>query len=106
MKGSRFITHFKRLKGVETALANFFASGLLCLREKLGPILWQLPPSYRYDPERLSAFFAILPRDTVEPPSWRAGMTRRVKGRAALKADLTRPLRHALEVRHSSFETP
>src|SRR5579863_4218762 len=40
-KGGRFITHMLRLRNVETALANFFASGVLCLKEKLGPILWQ-----------------------------------------------------------------
>ena len=43
VKGGRFITHMKRLRGVETALANFFASGLLALGPKLGPLLWQLP---------------------------------------------------------------
>src|SRR3989442_2828273 len=55
VKAGRFITHIKRLKNVETPLANFFASGLLCLREKLGPILWQLPPNFRFDPGRLAA---------------------------------------------------
>ena len=45
VKGSRFITHMKRLRDVKVALATFFASGLLALREKLGPILWQLPPT-------------------------------------------------------------
>ena len=54
IKGSRFITHLKRLKDVETPLANFFASGVLRLKEKLGPFLWQLPPSFRFDPERLA----------------------------------------------------
>jgi uncharacterized protein YecE (DUF72 family) len=42
IKGGRFITHMKKLRRVEAALANFFASGVLALREKLGPILWQL----------------------------------------------------------------
>src|SRR6185503_14099182 len=65
VKGGRFITHIKRLKDVEAPLANFFASGLLCLREKLGPILWQLPPSFSYDRDRLAAFFEMLPRDTA-----------------------------------------
>jgi uncharacterized protein YecE (DUF72 family) len=66
VKGGRFITHMKRLKNVETPLANFFASGVLCLREKLGPILWQLPPMFRFDAEKLAAFFELLPRDTRE----------------------------------------
>ena len=59
VKGSRFITHMKRLRDVEKPLANFFASGVLELREKLGPLLWQLPPTFTYDPERLAAFFKI-----------------------------------------------
>ncbi len=105
VKGSRFITHLKRLKDVETPLANFFASGLLCLREKLGPILWQLPPSFRFDPERLAAFFDLLPRDTAAAAKLARKHDGRVAGRAAMTTDRVRPLRHALEVRHSSFET-
>jgi len=49
VKGGRFITHLKKLTGVETALANFFASGVLALGPKLGPVLWQLPPGLGYD---------------------------------------------------------
>src|SRR5439155_4521086 len=64
VKGARFITHMKRLRDVETPLANFFASGVLALREKLGPILWQLPASFKFDGERLTTFFELLPRDT------------------------------------------
>src|SRR3954466_13617496 len=64
VKAGRFITHMKKLRGVESALANFFASGLLALREKLGPILWQLPPSLGFDADRLRDFFDLLPRDT------------------------------------------
>src|SRR5687767_7215757 len=66
VKGGRFITHMKKLVGVETALANFFASGLLLLREKLGPILWQLPPMLSYNADRLTNFFNLLPRDTKD----------------------------------------
>ena len=64
VKGSRYITHMLRLKDVRTALANFLASGVLALRAKLGPMLWQLPPSMAYEPERLEDFFSLLPRDT------------------------------------------
>jgi len=53
VKGGRYITHMKRLRDVQPALANFFASGLLCLGHKLGSILWQLPPSFRFDGTRL-----------------------------------------------------
>src|ERR1051326_6840139 len=56
VKGPRFITHIRRLKDVDEPLANFFASGLLCLKEKLGPILWQLPPNSKFDADRLDQF--------------------------------------------------
>src|SRR5262245_60644059 len=45
VKGARFITHLKKLRDVESPLANFFASGVLALEEKLGPVLWQFPES-------------------------------------------------------------
>jgi uncharacterized protein YecE (DUF72 family) len=104
VKGGRFITHLKRLKDVETPLANFFASGVLCLREKLGPILWQLPPSLKFDAARLEAFFNLLPRDTRAASKLARKHDGKVKGRAAIKSDQNLPLRHALEIRHPSFE--
>jgi uncharacterized protein YecE (DUF72 family) len=106
VKGSRFITHMKKLAGVERALANFFASGLLRLREKLGPILWQLPPSLGFDADRLAAFFGRLPRDTEAAAALARRHDRRVSGRAWMRVDTCRPVRHALEVRHESFRTP
>jgi uncharacterized protein YecE (DUF72 family) len=72
IKGSRFITHNKKLKNVETALANFFASGVWELKEKLGPIVWQLSERLRFDAERFDHFFAQLPREqryALEPRS-------------------------------------
>ena len=64
VKAPRFITHILRLKEVRTPLANFLASGVLRLGDKLGPLLWQLPPSYAYDRERMEEFFRLLPRTT------------------------------------------
>ena len=104
VKAGRFITHIKRLKDVETPLANFFASGILCLREKLGPILWQLPPSFRYDPSRLEQFFQLLPRSASAAELLARKHDSRLDQRAWTEARGLRPLRHALEVRHSSFE--
>jgi uncharacterized protein YecE (DUF72 family) len=104
VKGGRFITHLKRLKDVETPLANFFASGVLLLGEKLGPILWQLPPSFRYDRERLDAFFRLLPRDSATAAALARQHDVRLDGRAWTRTDRRRPLRHAIEVRHRSFE--
>lgn len=104
VKGNRYITHIRRLKDTRHLLANFFASGVLHLREKLGPFLWQLPPSLVYDGERLEAFFRLLPRTFVQAARLAAAADR-------VEPNLPDPLprrrlRHALEVRHHSFEVP
>ncbi|SDC44517.1 DUF72 domain-containing protein [Actinokineospora iranica] len=75
VKGPRLVTHVRRLRSAEEPVAEFFGSGVLELGEKLGPILWQVPASLRFDPEVLGGFLRVLPRDQ----------------------------RHALEVRHPSF---
>jgi uncharacterized protein YecE (DUF72 family) len=106
VKAPRFITHIKRLADVEAPLANFFASGPLRLGEKLGPLLWQLPPSFAYDKPRLEAFFALLPRTTRAAAVLARGHDSHVKHGTWLTVDRDRPLRHALEVRHASFKTP
>jgi uncharacterized protein YecE (DUF72 family) len=106
VKGGRFVTHMKKLAGVETPLANFFASGVLALRDKLGPVLWQLPPNLGFDPDRLASFFALLPRSTGEAAWLARRHDERLEGRSITSADQDRPLRHALEVRHKSFLTP
>lgn len=102
LKGSQFITHNKKLGDVGEAMANFMASGLLELREKLGPILWQLSPRIRFDADRVDRFLATLPHDLDEL----AAMAR--------KATIDRPhsterlgdnhrVRHVIEPRHESF---
>lgn len=58
-KGSRFITHVKKLKGVKKATKLFFTRANL-LQEKLGVILWQLPPSWKVNLERFEEFLKIL----------------------------------------------
>jgi uncharacterized protein YecE (DUF72 family) len=103
VKGGRFITHMKRLGDVETPLANHFASGVLALGPKLGPTLWQLPPTFRFDAERLAAFFGLLPRTTADAARLARHHDERVEGRALTLTDDDRPVRHALEVRHPSF---
>ena len=105
VKGPRFVTHLKKLRDVATPMANFFASGPLALGDKLGPILWQLPPSLGYDADRLASFFALLPRSTLEAVSLAHRHDERVAGRTWLSTDADRPIRHALEVRHRSFLT-
>jgi uncharacterized protein YecE (DUF72 family) len=106
VKGARFITHMKKLADIETPLANFFASGLLTLREKLGPVLWQLPPTLPFDAARMAAFFAKLPRSTVEAAYLARRHDERMTGRAWTGTEGDRPLRHAVEVRHPSYDTP
>ena len=103
VKGSRYITHLLRLKNIDRALANFFASGIFNLRDKLGPFLWQFPPQFRYDRERFAAFFSLLPRSTEEALSIARRRDFRLTGRARLAIDADRPLRHAVEIRHPSF---
>ncbi|MBV9252491.1 MAG: DUF72 domain-containing protein [Acetobacteraceae bacterium] len=105
VKGPRFITHIRRVRDAEIPLANFIASGLLRLGRKLGPILWQFPPSFRFNAERIEAFLALLPHDTQSAAHYACRHDDRLKGRAWLKAEVDQPLRHALEIRHESFRT-
>ena len=106
VKGGRFITHMKRLADVEAPLANFFASGLLALGARLGPVLWQLPASLPFDPAVLEAFLARLPRSTAAAAALAERHDERLDGRAWTTTDADRPLRHALEVRHPGFVDP
>jgi uncharacterized protein YecE (DUF72 family) len=106
VKGPRFITHMLKLTRPEQPLANFFANGLLALGPKLGPILWQFPPNFRFNPEKLEAFFELLPRDTAAAADLAHGHDRRVSGRTALDIERKRRIRHAIEIRHDSFRTP
>lgn len=107
VKGSRFLTHMKRLKDVDIPLASFFAQGLLALGPKLGPILWQLPPNFRFDAGRLRGFFERLPKDTTQAAKLARGRDKALmKGRSVLTSKDEQPLRHALEIRHESFLVP
>jgi uncharacterized protein YecE (DUF72 family) len=103
VKGGRFITHLKRLAEVETALANFFASGILLLGPKLGPVLWQLPERLQYDRRLIGDFLDLLPRTIGELAKQARGHDSKVRGRAHVDAHARGRVRHALEVRHSSF---
>jgi len=104
VKGPRFVTHLKRLRDVEAPLANFFASGILALDDKLGPVLWQLPETLTFDAAVIDTFLALLPQTTTEAA---ALASRRDDVLAEDRVDATarsdRPLRHALEVRSHTF---
>lgn len=80
LKAPRRITQGKALAGAGSGMAAFVHGGLEELGDRLGPILWQLPPSRAFDADDLAPFLDALPREL-------AG----------------RPLRHVLEVRHPSF---
>ncbi|MGX7680012.1 DUF72 domain-containing protein [Jatrophihabitans sp. DSM 45814] len=105
VKGGRFITHMKRLRDTDQVLPNFLASGLLALGEQLGPILWQLPPTLKFDPVLVRDFVQRLPRSTAEAAylARRHDSRLKVGGWTGTLSD--RPLRHAVEVRHDSFKT-
>lgn len=80
VKGSSYITNRKLLAGAGEAMPRFFAQGLEELGDRLGPILWQLMATKKFDAADIAAFFALLPRE--------------LNGR---------PLRHAIEAGHESF---
>ncbi len=104
IKAPRFITHIRRLRDVETPLANFMASGLLKLESKLGPLLWQFPPSLKYDHKLFQDFLALLPHDTQGA----AQLARHHDAQLRLAwfdVKQSRPMRHAVEIRHESFAT-
>ena len=83
VKGPRYATHRRELGEAGSSVERFFASGVLELREKLGPILWQFPPTTMFDEQNFGAFLELLPGA--------------IDGRA---------IRHVLEVRHPSFAAP
>jgi len=80
VKAPRFIVQRKDLASAGTAVERFMASGIDELGLKLGPILWQLSPTKKFDAQELDQFLALLPPKVHKLP-----------------------LRHALEVRHASF---
>ena len=108
VKGGRYLTHMKQLHDIEAPLAHFFASGVLALGNRLGPVLWQLPPRMSFHAERLDHFLRMLPRTLGEV----AELARRHDDKLAPERTLTdvapgvaadRPVQHALEPRHPSF---
>ena len=80
LKAPRYITEGKRLAEVGKGIGSFVHGGLAEFGDRLGPVLWQLPPSRPFDADDLAAFLEVLPRE--------------LNGQ---------PLRHVLEVRHPSF---
>lgn len=106
VKGSRFITHMKKLNEVRVPLANFFASGLLRLGKKLGPILWQFSPQLSFDEARFGSFLDLLPRTTEEAAALAEHHDHRLAEQSWTASLHSSPLRYAFEVRHPSFFVP
>ena len=106
VKAPRYVTHILRLRDVEKPIANFFASGLFHLKEKLGPILWQFPPSFRFDAELFESFLKQLPHDSKAALELAQQRETRMKDREYLEVDKERPIRHAVEIRNQSFVDP
>ena len=110
IKGDRYITHLLRLRDIEKPLANFllraYSTYGKSLREKLGPFLWQFPPSFRYAPEQPEHFLSLLPRDTEQALALARKREPQMKGGTRLPIDKNRKLRHAMEIRHTRFIDP
>jgi len=105
VKGSKYISHRKRLKDIRIPLANFFASGLLLLGKKLGPILWQFPPWEQFEYDRFSDFLRLLPRTSAAAAKLAAENTIKQADKRWVKAIERTQLRYAFEPRHASFFT-
>lgn len=103
VKAPRYITHILRLRDVEIPIANFFASGVFNLKQKLGPILWQFPPSLKFQAELFEKFLSQLPHDTEQAQALARKRDAHMAGRTRLAIDARRPLRHAVEIRNASF---
>jgi uncharacterized protein YecE (DUF72 family) len=103
VKGSRYLTHQLKLKGIETPLANFLSQGVLRLSEKLGPVLWQFAPQMKFDPGRFETFFKLLPHTQQEAADFGRLRSQWLDERSWLDVTKDRPLRHAVEIRHQSF---
>lgn len=109
VKGSRYITHMLKLRRAEQALANFFASGLLEMGPKMGPMLWQFAPQMKFERSRFSEFFAQLPRTHGAAAKLARRHDARLDGRVTVsvaRGAARLPIRHAVEIRDESFAVP
>jgi uncharacterized protein YecE (DUF72 family) len=100
VKGYEVVTRTALLPSAHVHVADFFASGVLELAQKLGPLMWQLPERSTFKPESLERFLALLPHSTHDAA--------RLAAQSEIGEDVTsdqpnRPLRHAIEVRDASY---
>ncbi|KFE55196.1 DUF72 domain-containing protein [Pseudomonas syringae] len=106
IKGPRFITHVRRLNDIEKPMANFFASGIFQLGRKLGPILWQFPPSFKFDEEKFEHFLSLLAHNMKQAKACAQTCDERMDKPGYLDMPKTGKIRHAVEIRHASFCVP
>lgn len=104
IKAHNEATHTQRLRNPAENVARFLASGVLEFGEKMGPILWQTPPSLAFDREVVKAFLAVLPHSVADARRLVARYDGAIDQIAPEVPD--RPIRHALEVRDESFSAP
>jgi uncharacterized protein YecE (DUF72 family) len=100
VKGYEVVTRTAFFPTAHVHLADFFASGVLELREKLGPLLWQLPEQSKFRAEGLERFLALLPHSTSDAAKLAAHSETGEGGYDDLPDC---PLRHAIEVRDASY---
>lgn len=105
VKGSKFITHQKKLVDARVPLANFFASGPLLLGRKLGPILWQFAPWFRFDRDVVEQFLKLLPATAAEAAKLAEIHTIKDPEKATVELITDTKLKYAFEPRHQSFFT-
>ena len=104
LKANRYITHVRQLKDIDEPLSNFFASGPLCLGKKLGPILWQFPPSLSLKDDRFEKFLKKIPRTSKDIAKLAKKHSEKVEGASWTQTKIDIPVRHAFEFRHPSFK--
>lgn len=103
LKAPKFVTHVRRGKDVDSGVANFLASGIFLLKEKLGPILWQFPPNVMLKDDRFDKFAALLPKDVAQAEKLAQNHSEWLNGKAVTSATGVGKIRHAIEFRHPSF---
>lgn len=104
LKAPQFITHVLRLKDCLEPLCTFLASGVLCLKQKLGPILWQFPPYVTLKDDRFEKFIKMLPHHSQQAAELSENHNPKFSGRVWTEAGGDYPVRHAFEFRHPSFQ--
>ena len=103
VKGPKYLTHMKKLSDIRQPLANFFASGVLMLGKKLGPILWQFPPWWQYDHDRLDVFLKLLPRTSQKAGEFASEHNLKDDDWIWTEPVAKTKIRYAFEPRHPSF---